>query len=225
MGRITIARTSSLVACIATGVVGCAHPATRADAPSVARCEERLPRWDPAARGAPAAVRVALSASDSRSGWDVYGGARLREALRAWNVAGLPFRLVEADTWLSADVRIVVLRDLPPDTARTGDLARYRAGFTRRSQDTSGRIVQAWVAVAERAADGEPFSVADQEGTLRHELGHALGLPHAGNALALMSPTPRVDAPTITDIRMARGLYRPQCVHDVAAARQAVLAR
>jgi predicted Zn-dependent protease len=57
------------------------------------------------------------------------------------------------------------------------------------------------------------YRVPVQERTLLHELGHALGLPHATGPNSLMSERPSGSTLTGTDIALARGHYsRSRCV-------------
>lgn len=196
---------------------GCASAARLA--PVVAADCESRPAWDVTEEGRHR-LGVALVVGDaSRDGWDVHGASRLRTALTAWNQLRLPLRLVPSADLQSADIRVIVVRALPAPSDAPQGLQRYRAGVTR--LDTEGRrIVRAQVGVAEVSPLGVPYSVEEQIATLIHELGHALGLPHAPHSMALMSALPRVNALTPADQALAvRVLRERRCADRVVAQR------
>jgi uncharacterized protein YejL (UPF0352 family) len=155
-------------------------------------------------------VAVAVDGGTTRD-WEFHGPERLRRVTTQWNLLGLPIRLAPTTNLASADIRVVVLRSLPVDSATPPSYARYRAGLTRLTLDEQGMIVRAHVAVAERAVDGSPYSSDDQVATLLHEIGHALGLPHSSSPMALMASRPVVTALTRTDVEMARRAYARAC--------------
>jgi YD repeat-containing protein len=131
---------------------------------------------------------------------------RLRRAIGYWNQVSLPVSLVLAQSPRSADVTVDIIRSFPPDNRLTGN--EYRAGLTSLTYDEAGRITRARVFVAEATPFGTRYALIDQEGTLLHELGHALGLPHVANPFALMSSRPRVTSLTGFDVGLARSVYQ-----------------
>jgi hypothetical protein len=145
-------------------------------------------------------------APGSIDGWSVLGGRRVRRALEPWNALALPIELAPAQSARDAEVTIEVIPHFPPDTRLRGD--QYRAGLTHLTYDASGRIKRARIFIAQATPYGVRYSVVDQEATLLHELGHALGLPHADNPMAIMAAAPRAIALTPMDVHLARSVYR-----------------
>lgn len=211
-------RLHSVCAAIVIAGVACAHPAPT---PSrlAAACVSQRPGWALPSTG-PRVLTVALAVSDqSRDGWHIYGSQRLRSAVASWNAQVLPLRLRVTPSLGTADIRVSVLETLPPDTASTATLRAYRAGVTRLDVDPSGALRRAHVGIAERSPLGARYTVDEQVATLLHELGHAIGLPHAEEPLALMSSQPIVAALTPADARLAIAVLRGSCQPALVARR------
>lgn len=196
--------TIALVATVAgTGACASASPAR-------ARCEPAAAvRWTAEGNSAVVRrpVRVWLDVNEGVSdGWEVRGNTRLRSAIGYWNQLSLPVTLVMAHSPRSADVTVDIIPSFPRDNRLGAN--EYRAGLTTLTYDDHGRITRARVFVAETTPYGIRYAVVDQEATLLHELGHALGLPHLANPFALMSSHPRVSMLTSADVALAHNVYR-----------------
>lgn len=116
-----------------------------------------------------------------------------------WNSIKLPVRLVEARSLRESDIVVDVIEAIPGQHRDDRD----QAGVTTVTHQ-SGSIIRARVLVAISAPFGVRYSVNDQVANLIHELGHALGVPHAAESRALMSPRRNVEELTAIDIALAR---------------------
>lgn len=175
-------------------------PAEAGPDPCVATA--RAPRWA-AVTGQP--VRELNVWIDEKAqepdGWSAYGWRRLREAMGRWNALNLPVRFVEARSARNADVIVNVIETVPA----TGEGREWdQAGVTNLTFAAGGTIIRAHVFIATRAPAGARLRLDAQQANLLHELGHALGLPHATSSTALMSARRRARALTGADMALAR---------------------
>lgn len=189
-GRLAVLMIVSVAAC-----AGRVEPAA-----SIVPCDAGARHWAPDARNAVRDLRVWIDvAAQTHDGWTPYGWRRLRVAMSEWNSIKLPIRLVEARSARESDIVVDIIEAIPGQTREHRD----QAGVTTLTHE-SGTILRARVFVAISAPFGVRYSVADQIANLTHELGHALGVPHAEGTRALMSVR-RVGAElTAADIALAR---------------------
>lgn len=201
---------AAAIAVAATAVQACATTPPRRVAPPLvaSACTSTRPAsvtWA-VDRGERRTVRVGLAVLDDAShAWRDAGRARLEGALATWNAAGLPIRLARTADVSDAEVQVVVMRRLPVDPDDPNNA--YRAGVTHLKHVAGGEIASAQVLIAEETPRGARYSSVDQEATLLHELGHALGLGHLDDSRALMSPRSTAVRLTAADVAMARSGY------------------
>ena len=129
----------------------------------------------------------------------------MRRAIERWNALSLPVALAVATARRDAEVTVSVIQRFPPDRHLNAD--EYRAGLTTLTYDSTGQITRARVFIAGSTPYGTRYSVLDQEATLLHELGHALGLPHVSNPVALMYSRPSATSITPVDAVLAKSVY------------------
>jgi hypothetical protein len=148
--------------------------------------------------------------------------SHLRAAMSEWNALGLPLQLVLTTSRADAEIRVEVIDQFPLDPTLPG--SAMHGGLTHLQYTRSGHLAAAEVYVAEMTPRGMPYSGEDWRAILLHELGHALGLPHARLAFALMAMSPVVSSVTPADAATARELYvRPRCPATLATASPAAL--
>jgi hypothetical protein len=170
--------------------------------PDLCVAAARAPRWAMATGLAVRDLTVWIDEpAQEFEGWSVYGWRRLRAAMARWNALHLPVHLVDARSARNADIIVNVIETVPG----TGEGRDWdQQGVTNLTFAEGGALIRAHVFVATRAPTGARVRLDAQQANLLHELGHALGLPHAASTRALMSA--RRDASTLTsaDITLAR---------------------
>ena len=150
-------------------------------------------------------LRVWLDAqAQELGGWNTYGPRRLRLALDEWNSIRLPVRLVQASSARESDIVVDIVASLP---TVDDSVARDQAGITNLSYEPSGNILKARVLIAVGTPIGRRYPLVAQQANLLHELGHAIGLPHAAETGAVMAMRRSNYQLTGSDITLARKHY------------------
>ena len=224
MGRTAGLRLGSRIAplVLLAGVASaCATPASRASltasahrstglarpvaAPEVDRgtatCEATTLHWRVV--DGPRTLTVSLDAQAIPAPLAAAAEGHLDLAIDEWNAVGLPVRLQRASGARRADIQLAMVERLPAGD----DASPWRAGTTQLVHDERGVIARAAIVLAIRTSGGAPLGDTDRAAMMLHELGHALGLPHAADSRSLMSPQPLVASITRRDERGARARY------------------
>lgn len=190
----------TLPACASSGGGASTTPLAEACLPRTAS------RWVIPAPDSVRLVRVWIDEGQQPAdGWSTYGRRRLRTAVDAWNYLGLPAQFALATGAREADVIVNIVDSVPPQQQLR---ATNQAGLTRLTYLSEGEIDKAHVFIAIAASYGIRYKLPDQQATLLHELGHALGLPHATGPKSLMSERRFGNRLTGTDRTLARSHYR-----------------
>ena len=125
------------------------------------------------------AVRVYVEPSSSAAGWDPAYVDLARSAFAEWNEAGFPLRFRYIDDSERADIRIRWRERFPAEEGQ-------RIGVTERIHTSEFWIASARIDIANHDSTGRLIPTRMIGGTLRHEIGHALGLNHASDPTSVM---------------------------------------
>ena len=171
----------------------------------------RVVRWDRDPE-APIRVWVPPARGDART---LAFPAVLDTAMRAWNDVGLPAVFERAADSVGADVLVRWVR-----TERDAETA----GRTNlRIDGRTDHIRSATLAIVTHASSGYPYAPAAVMAVALHELGHVLGLAHAGKYDCVMFPIPQRSTFCAADVESARRWYAMPA--GVVAASQAAAQR
>jgi len=125
------------------------------------------------------AVRVYIEPTSSAAGWDPAYVEVARNAFFEWNDAGFPLRFDFLDDPAKADITLRWKERFPAEEGQ-------RIGVTERMHTREFWISSARIDIANHDSTGRLIPTRMVGGTLRHEIGHALGLNHANDATSVM---------------------------------------
>lgn len=164
--------------------------------PMLAQVDSAIRRWPDERARRP--LRVAVANGAGVAGHRAEFVASVSRAVARWNDVALPVRLDYrgADT---SRADIVVRWATALDSGRTG-----KADVT---WDQRQHIRRARVTLATHTPDGRTLTPAEMSALALHELGHALGLAHSGEAKDALYPMTRAAELTPRDRATARLLY------------------
>jgi predicted Zn-dependent protease len=159
--------------------------------------DSALYRW-PDERGD--AVQVYLEPSSSAAGWQPAYVELARSAFAEWNEAGFPLRFNFIYDSSKADITLRWKERFPAEEGQ-------RIGVTERIHTSEFWIASARIDIANHDSVGRLIPTHMVGGTLRHEIGHALGLNHANDATSVMYRESASTAISPSDRTTLRLLY------------------
>ena len=159
--------------------------------------DSALYRW-PDERGE--AVQVYVEPSSSAAGWQAAYVELARSAFEEWNEAGFPLRFNFLLDSAGADITLRWRERFPAEEGQ-------RIGVTERIHTSEFWIASARIQIANHDSVGRLIPTHMLGGTLRHEIGHALGLNHANDATSVMYRESASTAISVSDRATLRLLY------------------
>lgn len=125
------------------------------------------------------AVQVFVEPSSAAAQWDPAYLALARSAFLEWNDAGFPLRFNFIYDSTRADIVLRWKERFAPEDGQ-------RIGVTERIHTKDFAIASARIDIANHDSTGRLIPTRMVGGTLRHEIGHALGLNHANDQTSVM---------------------------------------
>jgi predicted Zn-dependent protease len=125
------------------------------------------------------AVQVYVEPSSTAAGWEPAYVELARGAFAEWTEAGFPDRFNFIYDSAKADITLHWKERFPAEEGQ-------RIGVTERIQTSDFWIASARIDIANHDSAGRLIPARMLGGTLRHEIGHALGLNHANDPTSVM---------------------------------------
>jgi len=125
------------------------------------------------------AVQVYVEPTSSAAGWATTYVELARNAFGEWNDAGFPVRFNFIYDSTKADITLRWKERFPAEEGQ-------RIGVTERIHTKDFWIASARIEIANHDSTGRLIPARMLAGTLRHEIGHALGLNHANDPTSVM---------------------------------------
>jgi hypothetical protein len=145
-------------------------------------------------------MRVWIDRAVSLPDWNPEYAVVAERAFEEWQQAGFPLRFDMIVEQRDVDIEILWIDHFPPTSSQ-------QIGNARKTRDRHGWLVSAQIQVATHDGAGRPLPPSTISGTVRHEIGHVLGLGHSPNPADVMYPESYTTVISEADRKTLRLLY------------------
>ena len=146
------------------------------------------------------AIKVWIERDPNLPDWNTQYAVMAERAIEEWQRAGFPLRFLLLRDSANTEIKIRWVSQFPEEVGP-------KLGMTRKLRDRHGWIHAAELTVATHDPRGRRLPAETVAGTVRHEIGHALGLGHSPTPTDVMYPESRTTAISAIDRATLRLLY------------------
>jgi hypothetical protein len=146
------------------------------------------------------AIRVWIERNPDIGDWNSEYAVVVERAIEEWQRVGFPLRFLILRDSADTEIKVRWVAGFPEEVGP-------KVGMTRKLRDQHGWIHAAELTIATRDPRGRRLPPETVAGTVRHEIGHALGLGHSPAPTDVMYPESRTTAISAADRATLRLLY------------------
>jgi hypothetical protein len=145
-------------------------------------------------------MRVWIDRTVSLPDWNPEYAVVAERAFEEWQQAGFPLRFDMIVEQRDVDIEILWIDRFPPANGQ-------QIGNAKKTRDRYGWLLSTQIQVATHDSAGRPLPPSTVAGTVRHEVGHVLGLGHSNTPADVMYPESVTTVISEADRKTLRLLY------------------